>query len=97
MGSIYFIASVTELDIGSYDVVVTTECGSITSLAAELTLTGDNCCPWDLNGDFTVATADLLILLGNWHGVGPGDIDGNGIVATNDLLMLLAHWGFVCL
>jgi len=48
----------------------------------------------DLNGDGTVAFADLLMLLGSW---GPclgcaGDFDGDGAVGFTDLLRLLAEW-----
>jgi len=50
-------------------------------------------CPEDINGDGTVNTEDLLILLGNWGNAGDGDIDGNGVVNTADLLALLAAWG----
>ncbi len=54
----------------------------------------------DLDGDGTVSTADLLILLSAW---GPcdkpclpacaGDLDGDCIVSTADLLTLLSQWG----
>ncbi|MHC4429084.1 MAG: hypothetical protein ACYS0D_10865 [Planctomycetota bacterium] len=53
----------------------------------------------DLDGDGTVSTADLLILLGTWGpcpespGTCPADLDGDGTVATGDLLILLAAWG----
>jgi hypothetical protein len=89
----YTIASVTEADAGMYDVVVDSACGSVTSLPAQLTI-GTDCCPWDLDGDLDVSTSDLLLLLGNWGGVGVGDINGDGIVSTSDLLALVAHWGF---
>ncbi len=52
-------------------------------------------CPADLDGDGTVAVADLLALLGAW-GPNPGhpaDLDGDGSVAVPDLLVLLAAWG----
>jgi hypothetical protein len=54
----------------------------------------DECeCPADVNGDYDVNTADLLILLGNWGSAGAGDIDADGAVDTADLLLLLAAWG----
>jgi len=54
----------------------------------------DECeCPADVNGDYEVNTADLLILLGNWGNAGAGDIDADGAVDTADLLLLLAAWG----
>jgi hypothetical protein len=52
--------------------------------------------PADLDGDGSVATGDLLILLAAW---GPcedscaADLDGNGTVGTGDLLILLGAWG----
>jgi hypothetical protein len=52
-------------------------------------------CPWDLDGNGMVATADLLTLIGAW-GFNPGhpaDFDGNDVVGTPDLLALLANWG----
>lgn len=55
----------------------------------------------DLNGDGSVGTEDLLILLSNWgfcdDCAGPGDcladLDGDCVVGTTDLLMLLSDWG----
>ena len=52
-------------------------------------------CPWDLDGDGSVGTADLLVLLAAW-GTDPGgdpDFNGDGNVGTADLLELLANWG----
>lgn len=52
-------------------------------------------CPWDLDGDGSVAVNDFLGLLAAW-GSGPGgppDFDGSGDVGTTDLLALLAQWG----
>ncbi len=49
----------------------------------------------DLDGDCTVGTVDLLILLGDWgpcQGC-PSDLDGDGIVGVTDLLILLGNWG----
>jgi hypothetical protein len=95
VSSSYTIASVTELDAGMYDVVVGSACGSVTSQGAQLTI-DQACddCPWDLDGDLNVKTSDLLLLLGNWGGVGVGDVNGDGIVSTADLLELIGHWGF---
>jgi WD40 repeat protein len=55
----------------------------------------DGTCPADLDGDGSVATADLLALLGAW-GKNPGhpaDLDGDGSVSTSDLLEMLGSWG----
>jgi len=43
-------------DAGSYDVVVTNSCGTVTSLATMVT---PNCCPADLDGDGVVDDADF--------------------------------------
>ena len=52
-------------------------------------------CPWDLDGNGSVATADLLDLLSQWgaNPGGPPDFNGDGFVATSDLLKLLSNWG----
>lgn len=52
-------------------------------------------CDADLDGNGSVGTSDLLILLGNW-GLCDGcssDLDGDGSVGTSDLLFLLSNWG----
>jgi hypothetical protein len=49
-------------------------------------------CPWDLDGNGVVNTADLLILLGAW-GTPGGDVNNDGTTNTADLLELLGHWG----
>jgi subtilisin family serine protease len=70
--------------------------GRIDAAAAVATLavTGD------LDGDGTVSTADLLVLLGAWGPCDepcppacPADLDGDCFVGTADLLTLLANWG----
>ncbi len=50
-------------------------------------------CPWDLNGDGSVGTFDLLSLFSQWGTAGPADFDGSGAVGTGDLLILFANWG----
>ncbi|MCH8823131.1 MAG: hypothetical protein IH984_06435 [Planctomycetes bacterium] len=52
-------------------------------------------CIWDLDGNDTISTTDLLILFGNW-GPNPGhpaDFNKDGFVNTSDLLILFANWG----
>jgi len=51
------------------------------------------CCPADLNGDGTVGSADLALLLGSWGGSGASDLDGSGMVGSADLALLLGSWG----
>lgn len=54
----------------------------------------DECeCPWDLDGEGTVNTSDLLELFAQWGTAGPADFDGSGTVGTADLLILFANWG----
>ena len=53
-------------------------------------------CPWDLDGDDSVAFTDLLMLLETWGPIptpDPPDFDGDGDVDFFDLLELLAKWG----
>jgi hypothetical protein len=51
-------------------------------------------CDADLDGDFTVGTPDLLIMLSSW---GPcvcdADLDDSGEVEFADLLLILLAWG----
>lgn len=54
--------------------------------------------PADLDGDGSVGTSDLLILLAGWGvcadcGNCVADIDGDCSVGTSDLLILLGSWG----
>lgn len=54
--------------------------------------------PGDLDGDGTVNTTDLLILLGSWGLCDdcndcPADLDGSCSVSTTDLLILFSNWG----
>lgn len=57
-------------------------------------------CPWDINGDHTVNTFDLAILLGHFGQSVPngtlGDINGDGVVNTIDLGALVSHFGVPC-
>ncbi len=52
-------------------------------------------CPWDLDENGLVDTADFLALLAAWgtDPGGPPDFDGNGDVDVTDFLDLLANWG----
>lgn len=52
----------------------------------------------DIDGDGSVGTIDLLILLGAWGPCGdckvcPADLDDTCVVGTSDLLILLSNWG----
>ncbi len=57
-------------------------------------------CLGDINGDLSINTLDLAVLLSNFGGVVPansgGDFDGNGTVNTADLVFLLSVFGTAC-
>jgi FG-GAP-like repeat/Immunoglobulin I-set domain len=86
------IDPVSARDAGSYDVVVTNDCGVIVSEPASLTIASPPC-PADLNLDGSVDAADLAILLGGWGQPGVGDIDASGAADAVDLGLLLGSWG----
>lgn len=50
-------------------------------------------CPADFDGDGSVGSPDLAILLGQWSGGGEADLDGSGAVGSPDLAILLGAWG----
>ena len=53
-------------------------------------------CDADLDGDGSVGSADLAILLGTWGPIptpDPPDFDGDGDVDASDLAILLGTWG----
>ncbi len=77
---------------GTFDVVVTNECGSLLSAPATLMIASVDC-PADLNGDNSVGGADLAILLGGWGRSGLGDLNGSATIDAADLAMLLGSWG----
>jgi len=58
----------------------------------------DSACPGDLNGDGSVSSSDLPVLLNAWGATGPSpaDIDGDGVVGPSDLTAMLTRWGTTC-
>jgi len=55
-------------------------------------------CPGDVNGDFSVTVADMLLLLGQFDCTTdcPADLNEDGVVGVGDLLILLAFFGTDC-
>ena len=50
-------------------------------------------CPADINGDSTVDSNDLAILLNAWGQPGAADVDGSGVTDAGDLAAMLGAWG----
>ena len=70
------------------------EQSGISMLTVRVEITPSPSCPEDLDGNGTVAVADLLLLIGEWGGSNPVyDLDGNGTVGVSDVLLLIAAWG----
>lgn len=63
---VYFITQVTEEELGTYDVVVSNACSSVTSAPAVLTLDGVGCCSSDVNGDGVVNSTDVSDYINQW-------------------------------
>ncbi|MBL7943176.1 MAG: hypothetical protein JNM00_10445 [Flavobacteriales bacterium] len=56
-------------------------------------------CPADFDGNGTVNTGDLLLLMATFGCIsscGVFDLDGNGVVNTGDLLLFMASFGTSC-
>ncbi|MEY2714576.1 MAG: carboxypeptidase precursor [Planctomycetota bacterium] len=49
--------------------------------------------PEDIDGNGTVDSADLSLVLNNWGNAGVGDVDGSGVVDSGDLAAVLNAWG----
>ncbi|MHC4416699.1 MAG: M12 family metallo-peptidase [Planctomycetota bacterium] len=97
INSTYLIPAATLLHAGIYDVVITNDCGEVTSDIAVLTV--DDCgpppCPWDCQTlpDGEVNIADFLAILAQWGQVGTScDFDGGGVSIT-DFLTFLGRFG----
>ena len=70
------------------------EQSDISMLTLRVEITSSATCDEDLDGNGTVAVADILILIGDWGGTDPAlDLDGNGTVGVSDLLLLIGAWG----
>ncbi len=58
-----------------------------------ISITVETACIFDLDGNGSVGTGDLLTLFAQWGTDGSADFDGSGEVGTGDLLILFANWG----
>ena len=75
--------------------------GSETSLAIEedrrVRIAAIIGCPWDLDGDGTVAVTDLVAVIVAWGPCGeeacPADFDCSGAVDVADLVEVIINWG----
>ncbi|HYE03618.1 MAG TPA: kelch repeat-containing protein [Phycisphaerales bacterium] len=81
---------------GTYDVVVTDDCGQRISDEAVLTVGGEDC-PADFNGDGLVTTSDISSFLGAWfsdlaNGTTVADFNSDGLVTTSDISSFLGAW-----
>jgi hypothetical protein len=77
-------------DSGEYTVVLMNSCGSVTSAAALVDVSGG--CAADLDGSGVVDGDDLALLLGSW-GTSGGDLNGDVTTDSADLCETLAAWG----
>lgn len=82
---------------GTYDIVITNDCTSVTSNSFVLDLPGT--CLGDVTGDNVVNLGDLLQVLQSWGAcpslasICPQDLTHDRLVNVSDLLMVLNQWG----
>jgi hypothetical protein len=62
-----------------------------TSVGATALVPSAPAIPGDLNGDGTVNSNDLAILLNGW-GTAAGDLNGDGTTDATDMSLLLGGW-----
>ncbi len=90
-GSTLNIPLVNATTTGSYDVIVSSDCGSITSSAAQVTL-----CRADQSCNGVVETQDIFDYLNDFFAGNPAaDVDGGGI-AVGDIFAFLNLWFAGC-
>lgn len=89
------VSNLIDTDAGTYDVLVTDNCGVADSNPATLAVY----CPGDLNGDALVDISDLAVVLAN-YGIGQtraaGDVDGDGNVDLSDIALVCQAYGTLC-
>ncbi|MFN8864324.1 MAG: HYR domain-containing protein [Flavobacteriales bacterium] len=76
----------------------TSNTGDVATCTFTVTVTGEDCCPADLNCDGYIGVSDLLIFNANFSCVTgcAGDINGDGIVSVADLLLFTPQFGLFC-
>jgi len=78
---------------GPRDVSIMNADGSATGVGVFIVEEASSC-PADLDGDGSVGSSDLGILLGLWGTSNPiADLDESGTVGSADLAILLGNWG----
>lgn len=84
------LATAIDIDAANPNFVGKLGAGRLDALAAVMAIPSA-----DLNGDGTVNSADLAILLGVWGRCAgcPADLDRDGAVGSSDLSILLGSWG----
>lgn len=90
------IADVGPADVASYDVVISTVgCGSVTSMAATLTLGA--ACPSDFNQSGSTTVQDIFDFLSAYFVGDPrADINGAGGVTVQDIFDFLSYYFLGC-
>jgi hypothetical protein len=70
---------------------------SVTGTLTGAVVTGAVTVAGDLDGNGSVDSADMALLLSNWgasaFGENPYDLDGDGVVGAGDLAVLVNNWG----
>ena len=87
-------------DAGGYDCVINSVIGGCTMTTNTATLTVNQPCIGDLDGNHVVDLSDLSIVLSH-YGQTPatyaeGDVDGNNVVELSDISIVLSHYGVPC-
>jgi hypothetical protein len=88
----FTLSPIVPSDAGTYDCVVSNDCGSTTSAAAELQL-----CPADFDCSGLVNGADVTAFHNAWLAQDPtADFDGDADVDSQDLVDFVAAWQAGC-
>jgi hypothetical protein len=90
------ISSINGSHEGTYDVVVSNDCTTLTSESIEIEVTGT--CPGDITIDAIVDSGDLVQIILAWgacpqFGACPADLTHDGAVNADDLTAVILAWG----